>query len=213
MARRAGVHQGTPENEKAILSAALTLAVTAGYEGTTMSKVAKLSGLPIGSVYWHFKNKEHLFSELIDFCFAQWKIDHTGPTNRDLLRRSIAESAGGSVNPENETEAFWILALLFALEKRLEGNLARERYLEVRKEMFEHMVARVEPGIPDVVLEADPNFGRKMVVLGRALTDGFYVAASAGDDIDYLEFAELSSAAINALVAREVERVTAKESK
>lgn len=211
MARRAGAHQGTPENENAILNAALTLAVTAGYEGTTMSKVAKKSGLPVGSVYWHFSNKEHLFSELIDFCFEQWKIDHTGPTNRDLLRRSIAGSAGGSVNPENETEAFWILALLFALEKRLEGNVARERYLEVRKEMFELMVSRVEPEIPEEVLTADPNFGRKMVVLGRALTDGFYVAASAGDDIDFMEFADLSSAAVNALIAREVERVSAKE--
>lgn len=211
MARRTGAHQGTPENEKAILNAALTLAVTAGYEGTTMSKVAKLSGLPVGSVYWHYSNKEHLFSELIDFCFEQWKIDHTGPTNRDLLRRSIAGSAGGSVNPENETEAFWILALLFALERRLEGNIARDRYLEVRKEMFELMVARVEPEIPDEVLEADPSFGRKMVVLGRALTDGFYVAASAGDDIDFMEFADLSSAAINSLIAREVQRVSHKE--
>jgi len=208
VARRNGSHQGTPENEKAILNAALTLAVNAGYEGTTMSKVAELSGLPVGSVYWHFNNKEQLFSNLIDYCFEQWKLDHTGPTNRDLLRRSIAGSAGGSTNPENETEAFWVLALLFALEKRLEGNAARERYLEVRKEMFELMVSRVEPEIPDEVLEADPAFARKMVVLGRALTDGFYVAASAGDEIDFMEFAELSSAAVNALIAREVQRVS-----
>ena len=196
------VQKSTPENERAILDAALSLAVTAGYEGTTMSEVARRSGLPIGSVYWHFENKEQLFAELIEFCFETWKADHTGPTNRDLLRRSIAGSAGGSSNPENETEAFWILALLFALEKRLVDNKARQKYLEVRKQMFELMVARVEPQIPAEVLAADPEFGRKMVVLGRALTDGFYIAACAGDDIDFAEFADLSASAVEALIAR-----------
>lgn len=76
--------------------------------------------------------------------------------------------------------------------------------------MFDMMVSRVEPEIPDEVLAVDPGFGRKMVVLGRALTDGFYVAASAGDEIDFMEFADLSSAAINALIAREVQRVSSK---
>ena len=107
-----------------------------------------------------------------------------------------------SVDPENRAEAFWILALLFALEKRLAGNLAREKYLEVRKEMFELMVQRVEPQVPASVLAADPGFGRKMVVLGRALTDGFYIAASAGDKIDFLEFADLSATAVEALIQR-----------
>lgn len=208
MAKRR-VQKSTPDNERAILEAALGLAVTAGYEGTTMAEVARQSGLPIGSVYWHFENKEQLFAELIEYCFETWKRDHTGPTNRDLIRRSIAGSAGGSANPENRAEAFWVLALLFALERRLRDNKARQKYLEVRKQMFEHMVARVEPQIPAEVLAADPEFGRKMVVLGRALTDGFYIAASAEDDIDFDEFAELSSAAIDALVARRAEQLKA----
>jgi len=207
MARRR-VHQSTPENERAILDAALSLAVTAGYEGTTMSEVARLSGLPNGSIYYHFENKEKLFAELIEFCFEIWKKDHTGPTNRDLLRRSIAGSAGGSADPENKAEAFWVLALMFALDRRLEDNLARKKYLEVRKEMFEHMVRRVEPLIPAEVLAEDPEFGRKMVVLGRALTDGFYIAACAGDDIDFAEFADLSATAVEALIARRAEQLS-----
>ena len=87
-------------------------------------------------------------------------------------------------------------------EKRLVDNKARQKYLEVRKQMFELMVARVEPQIPAEVLAADPEFGRKMVVLGRALTDGFYIAACAGDDIDFAEFADLSASAVEALIAR-----------
>lgn len=199
----------TPDNEHAILEAALSIAVRKGYDGTTVAEVAKQAGLPVGSVYWHFENKEQLFARLIDYCFVIWQADHSGPTNRDLLRRSIAGSAGGSSDVGNEPEAFWTLALMFALDRRLEGNLARERYLEVRREMFELMVQRVEPQIPAEVLAVDPDFGRKMVVLGRALTNGFYVAAGAGDDIDFEEFAALSASAIEALVSRRLAEVTA----
>jgi len=205
------IQKTTPGNERAILDAALTLAVTAGYEGTTMAEVARLSGFPVGSVYWHFENKEKLFAELIEYCFEVWQVKHTDPTNRDLLRRSIAGSAGGSADPDNRVEAFWILALLFALERRLEGNLARQKYLEVRAQMFEHMVRRVEPQIPAEVLAADPEFGRKMVVLGRALTDGFYVAATAGDDIDFAEMADLSASAVEALIARRAAELAEQE--
>lgn len=203
MARRA-THKSSPENARLILEAALDLAVQVGYDGTTMAEVARRAGLPVGSVYWHFENKEKLFSDLIDHCFEIWKDEHSGPTNRALLRRSIVGSAGGSVSPANRAESFWALTLTLALERRLEGNLARQRYLEVRKEMFEHMVARIQPQMPPEVLEDDPDFARKMVVLGRALTNGFYISAGAGDEIDFEEFADLSATAIETMVQRQV---------
>lgn len=207
MSKRSHTHRESSNSAQAILAAALTIAVREGYEGTTMAEVARRSGLPVGSVYWHFKNKEQLFSELIDYCFEQWKLDHLDPSNRALLRRSIVGSAGGSTNPENEPEAFWVIALLFALERRLKGNLARERYLEVRKQMFEHMVARIEPQIPQAILNEDPDFGRKMVVLGRALTNGFYIAAAAEDEIDFEEFADLSASAVEALIEQRLRSI------
>lgn len=206
MARRA-THRTSPQNARTILEATLELAVEVGYEGTTMAEVARRAGLPVGSVYWHFENKEKLFADLIDHCFEIWKAEHSGPTNRALLRRSIVGSAGGSVAPGNRPEKFWALALTLALERRLGDNLARQRYLEVRKEMFEHMVARIEPEMPPEVLQDDPDFARKMVVLGRALTNGFYIAAGAGDDIDFEEFADLSATAVEAMVQRQVELV------
>ena len=206
MSRRRHVHQSTPENERAILDAVLSLAVAAGYEGTTMAEVARVSGLPIGSVYWHFENKEHLFAALIDYCFEFWKKAHTGPTNRDHLRTAIAGSAALSADPKNAPEAFWIIGLIFALEKRLEHNLARQQYLQVRQAMFEIISEQVGRSLPPAALAAEPDLARKVVVLGRALTDGFYIAASAGDDIDFAEFADLSATAVEALVARYAEQ-------
>ena len=159
-----------------------------------------LPALPIGSVYWHFENKEGLFAALIDYCFENWKTRHRGPENRAILRTSIAGSAANSADPANAQEAFWIIGLLFALEKRLAGNAARQKYLEVREEMYELMVEAVTPGLPAAALRVKPDLARKVVMLGRALTDGFYISASAGDEIDFAEAAELSALAMEKLV-------------
>lgn len=210
MARR-NTHQSTPGNERAILEAVLSLAVKAGYEGTTMAEVARVSGLPVGSVYWHFENKEALFAALIDYCFEIWKQRHTGPSNPAILHEAIAGSAAASADPENTEEAFWIIGLIFALEKRLEGNGARQRYLEVRAEMFDRIVAIVQDDLPAAALAAEPDLARKIVMLGRALTDGFYISASAGDDIDFAEAAGLAAAAIDALVARYADAASEKD--
>jgi hypothetical protein len=40
-----------------------------------------------------------------------------------------------------------------------------------------------------------------MAVMGRALTDGFRVAAAAGDDTDFARYAELAAEALESLVA------------
>ncbi|MGN6403622.1 TetR/AcrR family transcriptional regulator [Sinomonas sp.] len=199
MARRKNVHHTTPENEKAILDAVLALAVDAGYEGTTMAEVARVSGLPIGSVYWHFENKEKLFVALLDYCFGLWRDSVAGQSQRELLGRSIGGASAPRTDPANAKDAFWIIGLIFALEKRLEDNEARQKYLEIRGRMFETALGQVGGQFPTEALEADPDFARKIVAFGRALTEGFYVSASAGDDVDFAELAELSTLAVDLL--------------
>jgi AcrR family transcriptional regulator len=199
MARRKNVHHTTPENEKAILDAVLALAVDAGYEGTTMADVARVSGLPIGSVYWHFENKEKLFVALLDYCFGLWRDSVAGQSQRELLGRSIGGASAPRTDPANAKDAFWIIGLIFALEKRLEDNEARQKYLEIRARMFDTALGQVGGQFPTEALEADPDFARKIVAFGRALTEGFYVSASAGDDVDFAELAELSTLAVDLL--------------
>jgi len=197
MPKRKNVHATTPENEKAILDAVLVLAVEAGYEGTTMADVARVSGLPIGSVYWHFENKEKLFVALLDHCFDLWRASVPGQTQRDLLRSSISGSAAPAADPRYARQAFWVIGLIFALEKRLESNEARQKYLEIRTRMFETALGQVSGQFPPEALEADRDFARKIVAFGRALTEGFYVSASAGDDVDFAALAELSTLAVD----------------
>lgn len=179
--------------------------VRSGYHGTTMAQISKASGLPIGSLYWHFRNKEEVFAALIEYCFEDWQVRHRGDSNRELLFESIGLAAANSGADAPTEEAFWNIGLLLALERRMGENAARRSYLSVRERMFELMVAKVEADLPAEALAADPQIAQKVVVLGRALTDGFYVAAAAGDDIDFAEAAELSARAMNALVTSIIE--------
>ena len=154
MARRQNAHQKTPENEKAILDATLSLAVEAGYEGTTMADVARVSGLPVGSVYWHFENKEKLFAALLDYCFELWRDEHAGQTQRELLHSFIADSSASASSPQTRRDALRLIGPTFALEKRLEDNEARRKYLEIRGQMFQTALAQVRGEFPDEALEA-----------------------------------------------------------
>jgi AcrR family transcriptional regulator len=209
MATRRKTHQASEVSKRAILEAVLSRAVEAGYEGTTMADVARASGLPIGSVYWHFQNKEQLFVELLDHCFEVWKQANASVGGmRDLVRQSISESAAASASLAEPAAAFWSIGLVFAFERRLEDNLARQRYLAIRKEMFEFVTSRLRASYPEVPEEVAAELAHDMAVMGRALTDGFRVAAAAGDDIDFARYAELAADALESLVATRLKEYT-----
>lgn len=201
MAARKTTHHASAESKRAILEGVLSLAVEAGYEGTTMAAVARASGLPIGSVYWHFQNKEQLFVELLDYCFEVWKeTNPRGGSMRDRLRRSIASSAAASAGSTDPAAAFWSIGLVFAFERRFADNLARQRYLAIRTEMFELIAMSLQDEFPTLQDDAAKELALDIARMGRALTDGFRVAAAAGDDTDFERAADLSADALQFLI-------------
>jgi AcrR family transcriptional regulator len=209
MAAKRKAHRASEGSKRAILEAVLSRAVEAGYEGTTMADVARASGLPIGSVYWHFQNKEQLFVELLDYCFEVWKQANASVGGmRELLRHSISLSAAASASLAEPAAAFWSIGLVFAFERRLEDNLARQRYLAIRKEMFQFVTSRLRASYPEVPEDVAAELAHDMAVMGRALTDGFRVAAAAGDDTDFTRYAELAADALESLVATRLKEYT-----
>lgn len=209
MATRRKTHQASEVSKQAILGAVLRRAVEAGYEGTTMADVARVSGLPIGSVYWHFQNKEQLFVELLDYCFEVWRQTHASVGDvRELLRRTISDSAAASGSLADPAAAFWSIGLVFAFEQRLEDNLARQRYLAIRKEMFEFIASRLRASYQGVPDEVAAELAHDMTVMGRALTDGFRVAAAAGDATDFDRYAKLAADALESLISARLQEHT-----
>ena len=209
MAARRSVHQASAESKRAILEAVLSRAIEAGYEGTTMADVARAANLPIGSVYWHFQNKEMLFVELLDYCFEIWQQTHTPMGGiREFLRGSISGSAAASAGSNDPAAAFWSIGLVFAFERRLVDNVARRRYLAIREEMFGFVVAKIRAEFPDAPEREAEELARDIAVMGRALTDGFRAAAAAGDDVDFARYADMAADALEFLMTTRLSQQT-----
>ena len=63
MARR--TKEEAEETKKAILLAALEIFCEKGYSRTTFDEIAKRINLTKGAIYWHFRNKADILTEII----------------------------------------------------------------------------------------------------------------------------------------------------
>lgn len=202
----------TATSKQQILEAALNLAVEKGYVGTTMADVSAESGLPIGSVYWHYKNKEQLFVELLEHCFAEWqRINTDAPhTVRSRVERGIAGSAGTPPADYTREEAFLKVAMLLALDKKLGGlgqeSMVHQKYVEIRRGMFEVLVAQMSGLVPDDVLAQFPELPERLTILSLALTDGFFLHASSAVGKDFDSYVALAGRVVDQTLAEHVEQ-------
>ncbi|MFF5254472.1 TetR/AcrR family transcriptional regulator [Streptomyces leeuwenhoekii] len=181
----AGRAQRTEESRRRILEATLELAAEKGYEGTAIAQVAKRSGLPVGSVYWHFENKDKLFAALLQHSLDEWE------GRQDWLFRSeeppsrqLEKMISGRTFEAAEATNFWRLGLLLALERRLSGSAAREMFLEIRRSRLDLISGWWQQALPPEVTSHDPGFPLRLAQFTMAAADGLYVSTSAGEDWD-----------------------------
>jgi AcrR family transcriptional regulator len=207
MAERTSRQARSGNSKELILKAALRLAVERGYAGTTMADVSSASGLPIGSVYWHFKSKEQLFVALLEHSYERWQQIYTDEVGlRDKVTRGILGM--GSANPDAYTdeEAFLKVAQILALDKRLGGlgadSPVTQAYVDIRAKMFRLNVRRVAASLPPDVAETHPDLAQQLTVLGLAITDGLYVHANSEVHLDFVAYAEVAARALEALVGQ-----------
>lgn len=193
--------QRTEESRKRILEATLELAAEYGYEGTTIGKVSERSGLPTGSVYWHFENKDRLFAALLEHCIAEWEqrqdwlADGRKPS-REQFEKLIALRAAEAPDPAS----FWRLGLLLALERRLSGTVARQTFLDIRHTRLANITGWWQHLLPASVRASDPELAARLAQFTMATADGLYVAGSAGDDWDHSALAGMLIDALRYLV-------------
>ncbi|MBN1327202.1 MAG: TetR/AcrR family transcriptional regulator [Candidatus Cloacimonetes bacterium] len=66
------------ESKQKILQAALRIFLHKGYDATSISDVVEESHFTKGGIYHHFKNKEQLFIDTINYLFAEferWELE------------------------------------------------------------------------------------------------------------------------------------------
>lgn len=172
-------HRQGHESRVRILEAALEIAAERGYDGTTVALVTERTGLPASSVYWHFKNKDALLAETLEYSYRIWRegtptsdpLDVGEPSER-VEHRFAQMRDGLSSAPE-----FWRLGLMLALLRGDEQIAARDRFLQVRQETLDATVAWWDDVLPDGTSDRHPDLSAVLTQLVMASGDGLFVAA------------------------------------
>lgn len=58
--------------KKEIIKAAVEIIIVKGFSNTSLTDVANSIGISKPALYWHFKNKDELFSEVINYVRAEY---------------------------------------------------------------------------------------------------------------------------------------------
>ncbi|MEU9018473.1 helix-turn-helix domain-containing protein [Actinomadura sp. NPDC048394] len=178
MRKTARRHQQGEESRLRILEATLAIAAERGYDGTSIALVTEATGLPPSSVYWHFRNKDELLAETLEFSYRRWR--ETAPTWRDRVElgdpaeevRDRLQRASHSIADRPE---FWRLGLMLGLANRSKEPAARRRYIEVRTETR----VAIRTWWEQVLSGSDPERARdvaeRMARFHLAVMDGLYM--------------------------------------
>jgi len=107
------------ESRRRIVDAAATLMAERGFAGTSIAAVSQRSGLPSGSIYWHFESKEALLGAVVEEGARRWfdALPRIGDLPQYPAERTAALFDAVEASLESHPE-FLRLLLLIALERR-----------------------------------------------------------------------------------------------
>lgn len=182
--RRSGEHRSSAASRERILDAAFKVIRDDGYSGATMAKVASKAELPVGSVYWHFENKDMLLAVLIETSYARWHsqfatlhLPREGENFAEHIERVFA------ADPERQLDAadFWRLGVILSVEKSVREQVARERFLKIRQLQRAEFVSWWSTVLPSELLKYDPELPERLSGFALALQDGNAIAGASGE--------------------------------
>jgi len=198
-------HEQGEQSRQRILEATVALAAERGYDGTSVALVTEATGLPASSLYWHFKNKDELLAEALEYSYRLWRQsalawsdeadDNIGDLDVQINRRLHRAAAAITDSPE-----FWRLGLMLALEKRVVEPAARRRFLEVRDEtrngIAEWWRRMLAPG------QCDDETVMRLARFQLSMMDGLYIGMSAARGWDRGRLIDLIASGLHAHALR-----------
>lgn len=185
-----------------ILGAALAVASERGYDGTTISLVTARAGLPASSVYWHFKNKDALLAQAIQYGYDHWRASTSFAVAgaeagfEGAVRARVAQSARAFL----ERPEFWHMGLLLTLQRRPATPLALSRFQAIYEELVSELEEWYRVVLPLGV--RDPDLVEEVVTFHLMALGGLYVASYLALPDDLAELMECVADAIIEIVRR-----------
>ncbi|WP_121257249.1 TetR/AcrR family transcriptional regulator [Nocardioides ferulae] len=186
------------QTRRRILDATLAIATEHGYDGTSIGRIRKATGIPASSIYWHFRDKDDLLAEALTHGFASWRAETQpdfDPTHFDLngpdgAERAVRTRLHWAARAMAESPAFWRLGIMLAITSRVPEPAARRRYLEVRRQTQQQMAAWWAPMMPRAAAR-DPELPLRLARVHLALIDGLFVGALTGRGWDLQQCADV----------------------
>jgi AcrR family transcriptional regulator len=159
-----------------LLRAAAEVAAESGYDGASISRICERAGLPASSLYWHFKDKDDLLAEVIEYSYQQWYVAQPSwrpPAPGMTWQEALLEHYSVTLRSLAERPLFLRMGHLLLLLRRADPPVARARFIAVRRQ------ARLvtQQWYADVVgTDADPDLPAAMSLLTIALFDGLFIS-------------------------------------
>jgi AcrR family transcriptional regulator len=154
------------ESRRKIIDAAATLMAERGFAGTSISAVSKRSGLPSGSIYWHFENKEALLGAVIEDGAQKWF---------DALPSSDPATGVAATSLADRPE-FLRLLFLIALERREVDEASLEVIRRVRALAQERLHAEILLLLEPFGSERAADLAPQFAALALCVADGAFIA-------------------------------------
>jgi AcrR family transcriptional regulator len=163
----------TKENtHRELLDAAERVFVRLGYQGATLDGIAAEAGFTKGAVYWHFRNKEALFLELL----ADGMKRNTVVAERFLTLLAedpdrLDEELGRWIDQIDEASNVPLLALEMDLESRRNPSFAAllEAVVSKQYEVISHFLRRYFEVVGRDPLMPVDELGRTLIAVSRAV--------------------------------------------
>jgi AcrR family transcriptional regulator len=163
----------TKENtHRQLLDAAERVFVRLGYQGATLDGIAAEAGFTKGAVYWHFRNKEALFLELL----ADGMKRNTVVAERFLTLLAedpdrLDEELGRWIDQIDEASNVPLLALEMDLESRRNPSFAAllEAVVSRQYEVISHFLTRYFEVVGRDPLMPVDELGRTLIAVSRAV--------------------------------------------
>src|SRR5262245_32698579 len=159
-------------SRRRIVDAAAALMAERGFAGTSIAAVSERSGLPSGSIYWHFESKEALLAAAVEEGARRWFESLRGGA---ASTPAAARLDAAAISLEKEPE-FLRLLLLIALERREVDAASLAVIRRVRKRALEAIQRLLTALLGGSDQKRAERMAREFAKLVLCVADGAFVA-------------------------------------
>ena len=140
-----------------ILTSALKMYASKGYQKTTVDEIAKTAGVSVGVAYRYFKNKKELLLASLEYTFSRIE-EITGTDPQDIVNGNLSDAL---------TAFEKIHKKYYALHEELEGLRHTDEDVMMLYEGFFHKaVKKIYDGLPDEFINRPGSLTDLYIAIG-----------------------------------------------